>query len=327
MDSKDGEGRPYWGPALSVQTDTGEFFAISCKPVGRGVVSYPCKAREMNRAMEQGVRTVRYDPDLGLEAYHFSGIIQIFPGHFHEYYTLGFLERGLQHTICRGTDCLSEAGDLLLFAPGDVHSCRPVDGRSLDYGGLNVPEETMAGYVREITGEASLPRFREPLMRRSELTAPLRSLHRMVMEGEGAFCKEETFLLLLSQILEYCAVGGSAAAEGEEARLTADLCAWLDDHCTGHVSLEELSRMAGRSKYSLIRAFTREWGITPYSYLMAARVGEAKRLLEAGTAPAEAALEAGFSDQSHLTNQFKRLIGLTPGQYAAIFRERGGGRE
>lgn len=50
--------------------------------------------------MEQGVRTVRYDPDLGLEAYHFSGIIQIFPGHFHEYYTLGFLERGLQHTIC-----------------------------------------------------------------------------------------------------------------------------------------------------------------------------------------------------------------------------------
>ena len=204
--------------------------------------------------MEQGVRTVRYDPDLGLEAYHFSGDIQIFPGHFHEYYTLGFLERGLQHTICRGIDCLSEAGDLLLFAPGDVHSCRPVDGRSLDYGGLNVPEETMA-------------------------------------------------------------------------RLTADLCAWLDDHCTGHVSLEELSRMAGRSKYSLIRAFTRERGITPYSYLMAARVGEAKRLLEAGTAPAEAALEAGFSDQSHLTNQFKRLIGLTPGQYAAIFRERGGGRE
>ena len=60
---------------------------------------------------------------------------------------------------------------------------------------------------------------------------------------------------------------------------------------------------------------------------MAARVGEAKRLLEAGTAPAEAALEAGFSDQSHLTNQFKRLIGLTPGQYAAIFRERGVGRE
>lgn len=41
--------------------------------------------------------------------------------------------------------------------------------------------------------------------------------------------------------------------------------------------------MAGRSKYSLIRAFTRERGITPYSYLMAARVGEAKRLLEAGT--------------------------------------------
>lgn len=327
MDSEGGEGRPHLGPALSVQTDDENFLQYPASRWGGGVVSYPCKTREMNRAMEQGVRTVRYDPDLGLEAYHFSRVIQIFPSHFHEYYTLGFLERGLQHTICRGTDCLSEAGDLLLFAPGDVHSCRPVDGRSLDYGGLNVPEETMARYVREITGEASLPRFREPLVRRSELTAPLRSLHRMVMEREGAFCKEETFLLLLSQVLDRCTAGGPTAAERWEARLTADLCAWLDDHCTGHVSLEELSRMAGRSKYSLIRAFTRERGITPYSYLMAARVGEAKRLLEAGTAPAEAALEAGFSDQSHLTNQFKRLIGLTPGQYAAIFRERGGGRE
>jgi AraC-like DNA-binding protein len=45
------------------------------------------------------------------------------------------------------------------------------------------------------------------------------------------------------------------------------------------------------------------------------RVRRAKALLRAGRTPAEAAAEAGFSDQSHLTRHFKRLLGFTPGRY------------
>ena len=74
------------------------------------------------------------------------------------------------------------------------------------------------------------------------------------------------------------------------------------------------------SKSALIRAFTRSKGVTPYRYLENIRVGRAKELLEQGVPPIEAALRTGFSDQSHFTNYWSRLIGLTPGAYGEIFK-------
>jgi len=94
---------------------------------------------------------------------------------------------------------------------------------------------------------------------------------------------------------------------------------YLSRHYDRRVVLDDLSALTGWSKYRLIRAFTREMGITPYSYLVTVRVGEAKKRLEAGATPLDAALSCGFADQSHFSNHFKRLIGLTPRQYANIF--------
>jgi len=44
--------------------------------------------------MTQEIRTVKYDAELKVEAYHFQGIMQKFPNHFHEYYVIGFIEKG-----------------------------------------------------------------------------------------------------------------------------------------------------------------------------------------------------------------------------------------
>lgn len=50
---------------------------------------------------------------------------------------------------------------------------------------------------------------------------------------------------------------------------------------------------------------------------------KAKKLLEQGVPPIEAALQTGFSDQSHFTNYFNRFIGLAPGVYREIFLDKG----
>ena len=44
--------------------------------------------------MKKETRTVVYDDGLRLEAYHFEGIVQPFPNHFHEHYVIGFVEAG-----------------------------------------------------------------------------------------------------------------------------------------------------------------------------------------------------------------------------------------
>ena len=66
--------------------------------------------------------------------------------------------------------------------------------------------------------------------------------------------------------------------------------------------------------------FAKEKGITPHIYIENVRIRKASSLLASGIRPSDAAIMAGFSDQSHFTNVFSRYIGLTPGTYFGIFR-------
>jgi AraC-like DNA-binding protein len=50
------------------------------------------------------------------------------------------------------------------------------------------------------------------------------------------------------------------------------------------------------------------------------RLGVARRAIAAGTPLAEAAAAAGFADQSHMTRQFGRAYGMTPGRFSALTR-------
>lgn len=61
-----------------------------------------------------------------------------------------------------------------------------------------------------------------------------------------------------------------------------------------------------------IRVTKRWFGLTPVALKKEYRVQQAIRLLKEGCSPAEAAFEAGFSDQPHLTRVLKSAIGLTP---------------
>jgi len=83
------------------------------------------------------------------------------------------------------------------------------------------------------------------------------------------------------------------------------------------LSLSQLARMSNLSLYRFATVFRREVGLPPHRYLCRLRVNHAQSLLRQGTSPAFAAMESGFFDQSHLCRHFKRVCGVTPGQFAA----------
>ena len=143
----------------------------------------------------------------------------------------------------------------------------------------------------------------------------------MIMEGSADFAKEEAFLFLIERVTERYAQPAAGRPEAENAGVQR-VRAFVDAHYAEPVSLDELAKAADMNKFVLLRAFTRERGITPYQYLLTVRINKAKELLERGAQPLEAAMSSGFTDQSHFTNAFKRFIGLTPGQYREIFREK-----
>lgn len=271
--------------------------------------------------MRQETRAVTYDDDLHLEACQFTGIAQPFPNHFHEYYVLGLMEAGQRVLSCKGAEYILGPGDILLFNPGDNHACTQSGGDTLDYRALNISRETMADLAGEVTDRRELPHFSQPVIRDEETACCLRSLHRLVMSGSPEFEKEECLLLLMSTLFRRYRQPPAADTPAcrEDVHRT---CRFMESHYAQHISLEQLCRCAGLSRSALLRAFTAEKGITPYRYLENIRIGEARKLLEQGLTPVEAALRTGFSDQSHFANYFRRFIGLAPGTYRDIFRER-----
>lgn len=79
------------------------------------------------------------------------------------------------------------------------------------------------------------------------------------------------------------------------------------------VSLEELAREAGLSRFHFARAFKATTGASPHRYLTARRIEHAKHLLGFTEIPlAEIAFELGFSSQAHFHDRFRRATGRTP---------------
>ncbi len=266
-------------------------------------------------------RTVVYDADLKIEAYHFEGIMQKFPNHFHEHYVIGYIEKGSRHFACGSRDYQLEPGDLLLLNPGENHTCEQCGSGALDYRCLNIRTETMERAAGEITGRPHLPSFQQPVVFHSELVPLLKELHIAIMQEDKEFGKEELFFFLLEQLIGEFSSGGEPTAEVEPNAGVASVCAYLEQNYRSAITLGDLSELTGLSKYYLLHSFTKQKGISPYSYLITLRINAAKAMLEQGANPIDAALQTGFADQSHFSNFFKKYIGLTPRQYARIFRD------
>jgi AraC-like DNA-binding protein len=84
---------------------------------------------------------------------------------------------------------------------------------------------------------------------------------------------------------------------------------------TRNVSLDELAAVAGIGKFRLVRLFRAQTGLPPHALQLAHRIRLARRRLEGGATIADAAVDSGFADQSHLHRHFLRSLGMTPRAY------------
>lgn len=115
-------------------------------------------------------------------------------------------------------------------------------------------------------------------------------------------------------------VSGARAApagKGLDARALQRALDFIDRHLGQHLSLEQLARSVPISRYHFARRFRCSTGLSPMVYLMHARIERAiQRIGMHDGSMADMASELGFSDQSHFTRVFRKIVGSTPGAYA-----------
>ena len=92
---------------------------------------------------------------------------------------------------------------------------------------------------------------------------------------------------------------------------------YVEEHLDAGLTLEQMAAIAHLSAYHFARQFKVATGQPPHQYVIARRVERAQQLLQQDRdlSLAEIAASTGFSDQSHFSHHFKRLIGVTPGRF------------
>jgi|HubBroStandDraft_1064217.scaffolds.fasta_scaffold28552_2 AraC family transcriptional regulator len=95
----------------------------------------------------------------------------------------------------------------------------------------------------------------------------------------------------------------------------------LHDQCADRVGIAEAAHALGVHPAHFSRSFRQFLRCTPGEYLTRCRLEKAVPMLRETNLPlAEAALQAGFFDQSHFSKVFKRHFGISPRSYRSIFR-------
>lgn len=249
----------------------------------------------------------------GIEVFSLSSS-RWFPRHAHDQFGLGILQAGAQRSWSGVGPVEAVAGDVITVNPGEMHDGGPLHGRVRSWRMLYFDPALVDEALRDdMRGSVELAR---PVLRDAPLALRFGRLFADLAGPEAdRMALDESVLVTLAYLA--ARHGSRPLATGRHPPPVALALRRIDDAPERPVTLAELAGLAGVSRFQLLRGFARAVGTTPHAYLLQQRVRLARRLLAAGRRPAEAAVEAGFADQSHLTRAFGRQFALTPARYRA----------
>ncbi|MCI0714320.1 MAG: AraC family transcriptional regulator [Chloroflexi bacterium] len=155
--------------------------------------------------------------------------------------------------------------------------------------------------------------FRDPLL--AQIMLALRQELEQPSQTGRLYAESATQLLAAHLLHHY--IAPAALLEGP---LTQEQIQCLTDFVLVHLHqklpLELLAKQVDFSPYHFARLFRETTGESPHQFVLRQRISHAKFLLSStGLSIAQIAVECGFANPGHLTQTFKRYVGLTPSEY------------
>ena len=262
----------------------------------------------------------------GIELLRAHYITQTFARHAHEGFAVGVIESGALGFFYRGENVVAPAGAINLAIPDEPHTGHAAQETGWSYRMFYLDAGLLRQAAAEISGKAhDLPYFRPGVIFDEQLAQTLGALHVALELGtDGALEHQSRLLCVLTQFIRRHAHPAPAInSMRREHQAVTRARDYLESHYADNPSLHELAAAVYLSPFHLIRVFQHELGLPPHAYLTQVRVRHARRLLAQGQPIVSVANATGFTDQSHLTRHFKRILGVTPGQYRNFVQDRG----
>ena len=200
-----------------------------------------------------------------------------------------------------------------MLNPGEMHDGMPLRGRAREWRMLYFDPAVVERLIQAegvTSTEIVRPAVSDPILakRFADLFASVTD------ERSDPLLLEENLVRLIMRISRS---HGVCPPPRQSSPPVKKALARIDSDPTSPIRLAKLAKLAGTSRFQLLRGFVREVGATPHAYLIQRRIHIARRLLADRRPIVEAAIEAGFADQSHFTRAFVRQFGVTPGRYVA----------
>ncbi|MFJ6050219.1 AraC family transcriptional regulator [Streptomyces sp. NPDC092307] len=257
----------------------------------------------------------------GLDLLRARYVRHTFPRHAHDGYVIAAVTGGIEEIGLPGHVVRAGPGSVVLINPEVPHTARAGVPEGWAYATLYPSRELITEVAEEIGMLRGTPGFTADMIYDAPGSQAVIEVHRAAEAG-NALAADTLLRGVVARMLTRHAgplpartIRGAGGVDAAAAR------AVLQERMADPPSLEQLAAELGTSPFALLRAFRERYGMPPHTWLTDARVRQARRLLDAGTAPAEAAVTVGFTDQPHLNRHFTRIVGVPPGAYR---RERAG---
>jgi len=207
-------------------------------------------------------------------------------------------------------------GALLLGSPGHTYECSHRHGEGDRCLSFQFDAELFERVAHDAGASgAGFEHDRLPPLR---ALAPLAARARMAPARPDSF--EEIALELAGAVI---ALAGHLRRDtprtaGSDPAPIARVLRQMESRFAEPLTLAELARIAGVSRYHFLRRFKSATGVTPHQWLLRARLGEAARQLATSCDPVtDLALEVGFEDLSNFIRSFRAEFGVAPSRYRA----------
>lgn len=242
--------------------------------------------------------------------------LHAFPRHTHEQFGIGIVDRGAQRSASGRGMVEAHAGDVITVNPGEVHDGTPLGDAGRAWRMLYFDPEIVVTLATDVCSGRRDAEFEHPVAQDARLAQRVSQLFVQMTAPpvpHDALLREQ---LLLSVLADALYSAGHRADDAPDAIRLARTR--IDDDPAAAISLLDLARETGLSRFQVLRGFTRVTGLTPHAYQLQRRIALARRLIASGLPLADAATASGFADQSHMTRHFVRKYGVSPGMVAAM---------